>query len=93
MNKIDIKNKINELFISCDSDGTYNLFGNYVISTINGQYHLIKDDNVETLVFNSLKHAVTWCVFDKANKYKEVKRVHELDNEIVGRRCRTPRAW
>lgn len=83
MNKIDIKNKINELFISRDNDGTYNLFGNYVISTINGQYHLVKDDSLDTLVFNSLKHAVTWCVFDKANRYKEVKRVHELDNEIV----------
>jgi hypothetical protein len=83
MNKSDIKNKINELFISRDNDGTYNLFGNYVISTVDGQYHLVKETGTEPLIFYSLKHAVTWCVFDKANKYKEVKRVHELDNEIV----------
>lgn len=83
MNKVDIKNKISDLFISRDSDGTYNLFGNYVISTINGQYHLRKDHATDPLIFNSLKHAVTWCVFDKANKYKEVKRVHELDNALV----------
>jgi hypothetical protein len=83
MNKIDIKNKISDLFISRDNDGTYNLFGNYVISTINGQYHLAKNDDSNILIFYSLKHAVTWCVFDKANKYKEVKRVHELDNDIV----------
>lgn len=83
MNKVDIKNKISDLFISRDNDGTYNLFGNYVISTINEQYHLIKDDASDPLIFNSLKHAVTWCVFDKANKYKEVKRVYELDNDIV----------
>jgi hypothetical protein len=83
MNKSDIKNKINELFISRDNEGTYNLFGNYVISTVNGQYHLIKEAGTEPLIFYTLKHAVTWCVFDKANKYKEVKRVHELDNDLV----------
>lgn len=84
MNKIDIKNKINDLFISRETDGTYNLFGNYTISSVNGQYHLVKtDNNQEPLIFNSLKHAVTWCVFDKANKYKEVKRVYELDNDLV----------
>jgi hypothetical protein len=84
MNKIDIKNKIHDLFISRENDGTYNLFGKYIISSVNGQYHLVKnDDTTEPLIFNSLKHAVTWCVFDKANKYKEVKRVYELDNDLV----------
>lgn len=83
MNKVDIKNKITDLFISRDNDGTYNLFGTYVISTVNGQYHLLKEETTIPLVFNSLKHAVTWCVFDRANKYKEVKRVYELDQDIV----------
>ena len=83
MNKSDIKNKISELFISRDNEGTYNLFGNYVISTVDGQYHLTKEAGTEPLIFYTLKHAVTWCVFDKANKYKEVKRVHELDNDLV----------
>ena len=83
MNKVDIKNKISELFISRDNDGVYSLFGNYVISTKEGQYHLLKDDDPTPYVFYSLKHAVTWCVFDKANKYKEVKRVHELDSDLV----------
>jgi hypothetical protein len=83
MNKIEIKNKIHDLFISRENDGTYNLFGKYIISSVNGQYHLVKsDDTKEPLIFNSLKHAVTWCVFDKANKYKEVKRVYELDNDL-----------
>lgn len=83
MNKVDIKNKISDLFISRDNNGTYNLFGKYVIFTVNGQYHLLKNDVTDPLIFNSLKHAVTWCVFDKANKYKELKRVYELDNDLV----------
>ncbi len=83
MNRKDLVNKIKDLFIVREDDGTYNLFGYYNIVPINGSFKVTLLKEEEYFMFYSLKHAVTWCVFDKNKKYKELKRVHELDNELV----------
>lgn len=83
MNKNDLKKKISDLFIVKEDDGSYNLFGKYIIKNEHGLYIVkVYEDTIQT-TFSSLKHAVTWCVFEKNNKQKEVKRIAELD-EILG---------
>lgn len=78
MNPKDLKNKIKDLLVIRNDDGTYHLFGKYQIERM-GVNNYVVFTQEQQLEFSSLKHAVTWCVFDKNNKYKEVKRIHELD--------------
>lgn len=81
MNNRELKNKIRDLLVLRDDDGNYHLFGTYTIIPVNGLYKVMTyDENQNIHIFSSLKHAVTWCVFDKNNKYKEVKRIVELDS-------------
>lgn len=83
MNKKELVNKIKDLFIVREVDGTYNLFGKYTIIPDHQSFVVIVQGESESHTFYNLRYAVTWCVFDKNKKYKEVKRVLELDNELV----------
>jgi hypothetical protein len=83
MNNKELKSKIRDLLIIRDDDGSYHLFGTYTITSNNGYYTVTYEDEVQNIhIFSSLKHAVTWCVFDKNNKYKEVKRIIDLDSTL-----------
>lgn len=85
MNKRDIVSKIRDLFIVRENDGSYNLFGRYVIVPTNiGTYKVILEEENLELDFSLLRYAVTWCVFQKNNKYKELKRIYELDGLLSG---------
>lgn len=83
MNKKDLVNKIQDLFIVREYDGTYNLFGRYIVTpTVDGYFIVtMSEDNLQ-LEFSTLRHAVTWCVFQKNNKRKEIQRIYELDGLI-----------
>jgi hypothetical protein len=83
MTKKDLVDKIKDLFIVREDDGSYNLFGQYtVIQDAQGHYKVISVESQTE--FANLKYAVTWCVFDKNNKHKEIKRLKELDTLISG---------
>ena len=85
MNKTYIQRKIKELFIVHENDGSYNLFGTYVIRpNVNGAYRIsvINDNYQNPIEFSSLKYAVSWCVFEKNCKHNETKRLFELDHII-----------
>ena len=82
MDKVTLKKKINDLFIVRENDGSYNLFGKYTVIPDNNSYKVNVNGETEFLHFSSLRNAVTWCVFEKNNKYKEIKRIHELDELI-----------
>jgi hypothetical protein len=83
MNHKDLKNKISDLLVIKNDDGTYFLFGSYYIvrQDVNNYVVFTQDQQAS---FSSLKNAVTYCVFDKNRKYKEVKRIQELDDLIGG---------
>lgn len=85
MNRREIANKIRDLFIVREDDGSYNLFGRYIIiPTKYGSYKVtVQEDNIE-LDFSLLRYAVTWCVFQKNNRYKEINRIYELDGLLSG---------
>lgn len=87
MNKNYMQKKIKELFIVQENDGSYNLFGTYIINPQpNGTFtvSVINDKYQEPVEFSLLKYAVSWCVFEKNNKHKETKRLYELDKLING---------
>jgi hypothetical protein len=81
--KHDLKRKIKDLFIVREEDGSYNLFGRYLIENKNGEYVLQEKGENSQYTFYFLKHAVTWCVLNNNKNYKYVKRVLELDNELI----------
>lgn len=84
MNKSNLDKKIKDVFIVAEYDGSYNLFGTYLITQDSGVYKVsvVNDPYTDTLEFSNLKYAVTWCVFDKNKKTKENQRVLELDSYI-----------
>ena len=83
MNRNDLSKKIRDLLILKQDDGSYHLFGQYKIVKDNDLYTVqwIKDSTV-TLQFGQLKYAVTWCVFHKNNKYKDINKIAELDEKL-----------
>lgn len=83
VNKTDIKSKIKDLFIVREDDGSYNLFGRYLIENKDGEYILQEKGEDTAHVFYFLKHAVTWCVLNNNKKYKDIRRILELDSELV----------
>lgn len=79
----DLVRKIHDLFIVREYDGSYNLFGKYIVHEIDGLYKVTVIDDDKFGVFSTLKNAVTWCVFEKNNKYKEKRRLEELDDLLA----------
>lgn len=84
MNKHDLAKKINDLLI-IKQDNQYYLFGQYIITKINELYKVTNmRDSELTLDFAQLKHAVTWCVFHKNKKHKDLPKIAELDETLDG---------
>jgi len=85
MNKTYLAKKIKDIFIVKEYDGSYNLFGTYVIRPQSqGTFIVttINDPYADIVEFSSLKYAVTYCVFEKNRKDKETRRLRELDQYI-----------
>lgn len=84
MDKHKFYKDIKELCIVQEDDGSYNIFGTYLIDKIGDLYYVsfMNDPGFLPIDFSSLKYAVTYCVFDKNSKGKETKRLHELDKYI-----------
>ena len=86
MNKSHLAKKIKDVFIVKEYDGSYNLFGTYLIFPQKiGTFVVtsINDPYADPVEFSSLKYAVTYCVFEKNRKDKETKRLKELDSYIA----------
>lgn len=81
MNHTDLSKKIKDLLILKQDDGSYHLFGQYQISKDSTELYNVswKDDPTLSIKFGQLKYAVTWCVFHKNNKYKDLNKIAELD--------------
>jgi hypothetical protein len=67
-----------------DNDGSYNLYGEYVIQKSSKGYVLEKKHTFTVLVFGELRHAVTWAAFDKLNRIIESNKILELDRQLSG---------
>ena len=76
---------LEDVIIFQNTDGSYELFNTYCINKTS------KDDYIVTMLttftthqFNTLKHAVAWCTFDKRNLLSQANRIIMLDNLLAG---------
>jgi hypothetical protein len=76
--------KLEDLSISQDSDGSYHLYNKYRITRNNEMYHVELHRIADKKVFNVLKNAVAWCSFDKRNNIQDSDRIVYLDNRLAG---------
>lgn len=81
----DLTSKLKELLISRDQDGSYKLFNKYNIAVSQDGLYTVHAGDLEIPdpSFSSLKHAVTWCTLTQLKKYKETKRLQELDLQVA----------
>ena len=82
MNKQDLYKKINDLLFLKQDDGSYHLFGQYLIKRDIDQLYIVTylhDPDMLPIKFSQLKYAVTWCVHHKNKKYKDIVKIAELD--------------
>jgi len=76
---ISLKN----LIIFQDTDGSYQLFDKYTIQKLSqNEYQVTSVTSNICHLFNSLKNATVWCIFDKRDKFYEAQRILELDNKL-----------
>jgi hypothetical protein len=85
MNKHDLARKVSDLLITKEDD-SYHLFGQYVITKTGELYSVtyLPDTEISNLLFAQLKHAVTWCVFHKNKKHRDLNKILELDEALDG---------
>lgn len=76
--------KLHEIAIFQDSDGTYDLFDRYQIEEVDIGYKVIIKNGIGDRVFSSLKNAVSWCVFENKNNFSKANRIEFLDKMIAG---------
>ena len=87
LTKLLSKEKLSELerqSIYKDSDGTYNLFGTYLIKPAGHVFILSKNNTYTEINFTDLKNAVTWATFDNINNVNLSRKVLELDMKLTG---------
>jgi hypothetical protein len=84
MNKHELSKRVKDLLIIKQDDGSYHLFGQYQISKDTHELYTVQwlNDPTLTIKFGQLKYAVTWCVFHKNNKYKDLNKIAELDETL-----------
>ena len=76
--------KLADLSVLQNSDGSYSLYNRYIIKKIDGRYLVTRNDLAESNnYFYVLKHAVTWCTYDKRNRIMDSKRIQDLDNRLT----------
>jgi len=87
LSKLLSKEKLSELerqLIYKDSDGTYNLFGIYIIKPQGNIFTLSKNKTYTKFDFTELKNAVTWATLDNINNINLSSKVLELDMKLTG---------
>ena len=74
---------VGNIAIFKNDDGSYELFDRYIISETKNDTFTVSIRNSYTIkIFNSLKNAVTWCTFEKRNKFYQSTRIEQLDTAI-----------
>ncbi len=77
-------NNLSKILIFQNENGEYELFNKYLITKENETFKIHFNSGTSIKLFSSLRHAVTWCVFDNKNKFSQAKRIEYLDKMIAG---------
>ena len=65
-----------------NEDGTYSLFGKYLIVPESGQYRVFCSDT-DVGAFSSTKTALSWCIADKVKAYNTARELLEIDQKLT----------
>lgn len=87
LTKLLSKEKLSELerqSIYKDSDGAYNLFGNYLIKPEGHIFTLTKRNTYTEIDFTDIKNAVAWATFDHINNINLARKILQLDMTLTG---------
>jgi hypothetical protein len=77
--------ELQDLVIFQDEDGSYNLFGKYIITKHSPfEYVVTAHPSSLDLSFGTLRNATAWCIMDKREKLYEARRIQELDRALSG---------
>ena len=78
-------NKLKDLLVFREKDRSYKLFNKYGISiSENGFYKItVTGSDITPPIFYVLKYAVTWCTMEQRKKYKEIRRIEEIDKQLA----------
>lgn len=80
----EINHGLKDIAIFRENDGSYNMFSRYIIKKNKLGTIIVQVLNTSSkMYFNSVRSAVTYCIFDKRNKLYESKRIQDLDNKLV----------
>lgn len=74
----ELTDSVGDIAIFKNDNGSYMLFNDYTIFKTDNDDYLVKI-GPETVSLSSLKHAVTWCIYDKRHKTSDSVRIVELD--------------
>ena len=66
------------------NDGSYNLFGTYIIKKHQETYIVEKNHTYTSHTFSELKNAVTWVTLDKCQNINDAARILFLDGLLAG---------
>jgi hypothetical protein len=81
--KKEFNSKVDQL-IFYDQNGNYSLFGKYLIEkTYEDTYKVTLKNTATEKIFYKLKHAVSWCIFDKRNMIMASNRIFSLDQSLL----------
>jgi len=83
--KTDFVGLLEDVIIFQNPDNSYELFNMYHINKNDSHEYVVKmHTTFTTHNFNTLKHAVAWCTFDKRNLLYQSNRILKLDNLLAG---------
>jgi hypothetical protein len=83
--KTDFVGQLEDVIIFQNPDNSYELFNTYHIDKNENNEYIVKMHTTFTSHnFNTLKHAVAWCTFDKRNLLYQSDRIRTLDNLLAG---------
>lgn len=81
----EYKSAVGELAIFQNEDGSYDLFNKYrVTKKEQNLYEVSKIYGDQVHFVSSLKNAVTWCIYEKRNKWSIANRILEIDKKVAG---------
>ena len=83
--KTEFVGQLEDVIIFQNPDNSYELFNAYHINKNDTSEYIVKmHTTFTTHNFNTLKHAVAWCTFDKRNMIHQSNRILKLDNLLAG---------
>lgn len=78
----DALTKLQKKLILFEKEGTYNVFGKYIIENTKKTSKVLNTSGNVIHNFYSIKNALAWCIFDYRNKFYDSRRIIDLDRQL-----------